>query len=755
MQKRNFNFSSEENYKTYLNGFESKTEISNKLTSAVSSSFPNIKNIDLKLSEENTKKLVGLTKTGNVSMDSLLCSACGVFLQKFMNTGDVVFRTGTPEKTFPCRVKANEDKSVIDVAIEIENKMQSQSFKNIASKFDLKTHTDITLLNNYNGRVPGSMLSDNAVVITNNIENGRLNFNFKFDDKKIDKDKVKDIIEHFNNLISEIDVKKDIKTKNLDLLSNDENLLLQKFNHTEIENKNKGKTIVEIFEKTAERFLNKTALICEGKGLTYKELNEKSNQLAYILRNKGVGPESLTAIILDRSTEMIISMMAVLKAGGAYMPIDPVYPKERSSYMMDNGNVNLILSKKDIDLKGLKGDVIIVDDESIYKGNSSNLTRVNKDTDLMYVLYTSGSTGNPKGVMIEHNNVVEYINSFSNKVKANADEVVLQETSVSFDGSVEEMYSSLINGSTMVIAKNDEVNDIKKLIDLIEKHKITRVAAFPLLLNEINNLPELPKSLQVLISGGDVLRKEHFSNLLGKENLRVYNTYGPSECTVGTTYLECNNIADKNVPIGPPLGNYKVYILDKNMNPVSPNHEGELYISSDGVGRGYLNNEKITNERFIQDPFNPGKRMFKTGDLGKWLKDGNIEFCGRMDSQLKINGYRTELKEIENKLISYPGVKDAVVLPKEDSNQKKFLIAFLLADKKVEPKDLRKYLTKDLPEFMIPSFIKSMSKMPLTVNGKIDRKELGLISTGNMDKMLKYEMLLNGSRGKEAKEPVM
>ncbi len=516
---------------------------------------------------------------------------------------------------------------------------------------------------------------------------------------------------HLVGLIQAIVKKPTLEILKLDYLSESEkeNLLVT-FNTTAVRYP-KNKNVVDLFEDQAAAIPDSIALIFEEKKLTYKELNEKSNQFAaYLKRNYKVKPNDLIGVELEKNEWAIISILAVLKSSGAYVPIDPIYPQDRKKFMYADSGCKLVIDEKE--LKKFKAE--------LEKYSVENLNVVNIESDLAYVIYTSGTTGNPKGVMIEHKSFFDYISTFERTFKINEKDRCIQQSSFSFDTHVEEIYPVLIKGGTILMGRNGG-QDIQELQRLIEKKGATIISATPLVLSELNNCDLDLSNLRLMISGGDVFNASYVNNFLNK--IDIYDSYGPSESTVCCTYFKIEDTQKSSI-IGKPINNRKIYILN-DQNQLSPiGVRGEICIGGTGLARGYLNRPELTSEKFVNNPFAKGERMYKTGDLGRWLPDGNIQFLGRKDDQVKIRGYRIELGEIENVLQGYPEVESSVVIAVTSANGQKELAAYIVSSEVLNSSDLQGYLNTKLPKYMIPSHFVQMEQLPLTSNGKIDKKKL-------------------------------
>ncbi|NOQ24125.1 MAG: amino acid adenylation domain-containing protein, partial [Bacteroidales bacterium] len=530
-------------------------------------------------------------------------------------------------------------------------------------------------------------------------------------------------ISYIREIIIQLPEKINEKLSTLDVISaKEKNLLLHEFNKTQSVYTS-NKTIHEIFEDQVERTPNNIAIIKGCECLTYEELNKKANQLACYCRSNGVSKESKIGLLTDHSLAMMIGMLGILKSGGCYVPIDSTYPEERINFIIEDAEIDILLFS---DLKlsstievGIHFDI---ENSSLYKETKTNLEHINNPSNLAYIIYTSGSTGKPKGVMVEHRNVVSYIYAFQKEFCLNSRDNVMQQASISFDTFVEEAYPILTIGGKLTILEKEEILNLDTLSRLIKSKTITVISCSPLLLNEINTFPQnLLCDVRLFISGGDELRYSYINNLIDFSN--IYNTYGPTETTVCSLYYKCQKNNIDNIPIGSPVANDTVFILNKNLKLLPIGVAGELCIGGAGLSRGYLNNEELTNEKFIEHPYKSDARLYKTGDLARWLPDGNVEFLGRIDDQVKIRGFRIELGEVESALLKHANIQGCVVLAR-DENGDKYLCAYLVSKEEFSQEEIRTYLSASLPDYMIPSYIVGLDKIPLTTNGKVNRKAL-------------------------------
>lgn len=534
---------------------------------------------------------------------------------------------------------------------------------------------------------------------------------------------IETVITHFKYLLSEVIENSEKSISEIEFIPEEEKQkLLYDFNHTKVEYP-KDKTIHELFEEQVDRFPDNVAVVFENESLTYKELDARVNQLAKFLRDKGVKPDSIAGIMIDRSMEMVISMLAVLKAGGAYLPLDPNYPAERISYILEDSFASILLTQKHLQGRvSYQGKVIYIEDDEVYKEDSQRLENINKSSDLAYIIYTSGSTGKPKGVMIEHRGIANLKTFFQQKYHVSEKDHMLQFASSSFDASVWEIFTSLLTGATLYIVSRDTIHNLVDFEDFIDKNQITITLLPPTYLASID--PKKITKLKNLFTGGSAINKGLVAKW--KEKLVYSNAYGPTESTIMATTWKCSEQEPEysQIPIGKPIANTQIYILDRKNQLLPIGSTGELCIGGDGLARGYLNKPELTAEKFVANPYRSGEKMYKTGDLAKWLPDGNIEFLGRIDHQVKIRGFRIEVGEIEAELLKYPLVKEAIVIDREDQQGEKYLVAYVVADSEITINELREHLLKELPEYMVPSYMMQIGSMPLTSNDKIDRKAL-------------------------------
>lgn len=522
--------------------------------------------------------------------------------------------------------------------------------------------------------------------------------------------------------------------KDIEIIPQEElQLIVEEFNDTYVEYP-KEKCVHELFSEQAKKTPDRIALIFEDKKFTYKQLDEMSNSLAHFLRENGVKRNDIVPIIAKRSWHVIVAMLGIMKAGGAYMPISPDFPLERIEYMLKASDSKIMLSYR-TDSDKLKIDnVKVIDIGTInYWHMTETIKKINNSEDICYVIFTSGSTGKPKGVMVSHRNVVNYCNENNknvyNKIITYNSRKIVSVTNIVFDIFVTESILPLINGITIFIANDETILSQGKLSSLILDNNIDVIQTTPTKLKSFildrNNLHYL-KTLKTIILGGEALPNRLYKEITSYTDARIFNIYGPAETTVWSTNAQ---IFNSDITIGSPIANTQIYILDKNNTPLPIGVAGELCIAGEGVGKGYLNRPELTAEKFVPNPFatdenHHGKIMYHTGDLACWRADGEIEYLGRIDTQVKIRGLRIELGEIENVMSSFKGINLTAVTDKKDENNRQYLVGYYTSERVIDEKELREYLSSKLPKYMVPNYFMKLECMPMTASGKTDRKNL-------------------------------
>jgi amino acid adenylation domain-containing protein len=497
-----------------------------------------------------------------------------------------------------------------------------------------------------------------------------------------------------------------------------------------------SRRVHELFEAQVARTPDAVAVVHAGQALSYAELNARSNQLARYLREKGVEPDQLVSICVERGLELIVGLFGILKAGGAYVPLDPTYPSERLAYMLQDAASSLLLTQERlvIDLPETSAEMVFLDQDwsTIATRDRTNLPphcARSSARDLAYLIYTSGSTGKPKGVMVEHAGVVNCLLGMQEQLNVSATDCMLAVTTVSFDTAGVEIYLPLLSGAKIILVGRDAASDAHQLMAVVEKLDVTFMQATPTTWQMLLAAGWSGRSSLTALCGGEALRTDLSRDLMGRVGA-LWNLYGPTEVSVWSCLRRITTVPERGAveSIGNAIANTRIYILDSRMRAAPIGVTGEIYIAGTGVARGYLNRPELTTERFVADPFSDGAsaRMYKTGDLGQWRADGTIEFIGRNDHQVKIRGFRIELGEIETQVARHAHVKAAVVVAREDVPGESRLVAYITQHDQhsLNVHDLRAHLTSALPEYMVPSAFVTLESFPLTPNGKLDRRAL-------------------------------
>jgi amino acid adenylation domain-containing protein len=556
----------------------------------------------------------------------------------------------------------------------------------------------------------------------------------KYNTDLFDAETIERMLGHFHTLLEAIIADPAQPLNQLPLLREPErHQLLSEWNRTATDYPHE-QCIHEMFAAQAGRTPEAVALVLEEQTLSYAELNRRANQLAHYLRGQGVGAESLVGLMMERSIEMVVAVLGILKAGAAYLPLDPAYPQERLAWMMDDAQVSVLLTQAHLAdlLAGRQVSLICLDTEwkKIARESESNPINGTTALNLAYVTYTSGSTGRPKGVCVPHRGVVRLVKR-TNYVRLDAEETLLQFAPIAFDASTFEIWGALLNGARLAIMASAKPS-LKELGTALRRYGVTTLwltaNLFQLMVDE--QLEDL-KTLRQLLAGGDVLPVPQVRRVLEEApGVTLINGYGPTE---NTTFTCCHPMTEQSavgasVSIGRPISNTQIYLLDRHLQPVPVNLPAQLYIGGDGLARGYLNRPELTAQKFIPHPFSqsPGARLYQTGDLARFLPDGTVEFLGRVDQQVKIRGFRIELGEVEAALLQHSAVREAVVVAREQPRGDKQLVAYLVPQREraLEVSEVRRSLQERLPLYMVPTAFVLLDELPLSANGKVERREL-------------------------------
>lgn len=746
--------------------------------------------IEYNISAELTLRLKSLAKNTGTTLFMVLLAAYNVLLSRYSGQEDIVVGTpiaGRPHpdfeniigmfvNTLALRNYPSHNKEFNEFLTEVrENSLiayenQDYQFEDLIDKLSLKRdlsrnplfdamfvmqNTGVSLDNissfSLTQAVNQNTIAKFDMTLTAVESKDSINLDMEYSTSLFKKETMERLLNHYVNILDKVTTEAQLKIGEINLLTEyEKNQLLFVFNDTK-SNYSKNKTIHSLFEEQVLKTPDNIAVTFDGNTFSYKQLNEKANNIARLLRENGVGRDKIVAIMVERSIEMIAGILGILKSGGTFLPVDPTYPEDRINYMLNDSKTGILITQKRYIGQFQQRDSLVLIDlenEDLYEVESSNLSQINQPEDVAYVIYTSGSTGNPKGVMIQHFSVINRLNWMQKQYPIGEKDVLLQKTNYTFDVSVWELLWGNLQGAKTHFLKPGGEKDPEEIIKAIDKHQVTTMHFVPSMMNifldyiedNIDNVSKIKSLRQVFASGEALSVKQvnHFNRLLHRtNNTKLHNLYGPTEATVDVTYFDCSKDETLHtVPIGKPIDNTELYVVDKfnNLQPVGV--PGELCISGDGVGKGYINNPTLSEEKFVMNPFNQGQIMYRTGDLVRWLSDGNIEYLGRIDRQVKIRGFRIELGEIESQLLKNEHVKEAVITSRNDDKGEKYLCAYIVCKKDINLNQFKEQLLKQLPNYMIPSVFVKLDTMPLTTNGKVNVKELPLpvwnIGEGNV-----------------------
>ncbi|MCY9398871.1 lichenysin non-ribosomal peptide synthetase LicA [Bacillus haynesii] len=722
------------------------------------------------LPKDVKEKLDVLAEQNGVTLYMVMLSAYNMLLAKYSGQEDVI--VGTPAagrrhsdlegiigmfvNTLAIRSKVDPGSTFADFLHDVKKTVidafehQDYPFERLAEKFgasrDLSRHPifdtmfilqnaweDIPLL----GDLHLSIYETNFNIAKFDLtlqakeEQGELILDLDYSTKLFKKDTAERMLKAYLNLLEDMTADPLRRIGEYSLLTEEEtNRQLVAFNPATSDYP-REKTIVQLFEEQAAERGGYPALQFEDKVWSYDELNRKANQLARRLRERGVQGGTTAAILTARSAEMVIGILAVLKAGGAYVPIDPDHPEKRVQHFFKDSGAAVLLTQKS--MKPLAaaaefgGDILFLGDEHLYIGDTSDLCLPISPEAMANLTYTSGTTGTPKGNMVSHRNILRTVKN-ANYLEVMESDIVLSISNYVFDAFMFDVFGSLLNGAKLVIAPKDTILDMSRLAHVLEKEKVTVLMITTALFNLLTDMrPDSLKGLRRVLFGGERASVDHVRKALktvGKG--RLLHMYGPSESTVFTTYHPVNEVPDdaQAIPIGKPVSNTEVLILDSFGNVQPAGVAGELCVSGDGLVRGYFNRPELTAEKFTTHPFKTGEKIYRTGDMARWLADGCLEFIGRIDHQVKIRGQRIELGEIEHHLLTHDMVQEAAVLAVDSGAGDQMISAYFTADQELSSEELRRHAAEGLPGYMIPSVFMQLQELPLTGNGKVDRRAL-------------------------------
>ncbi|MFC0215899.1 amino acid adenylation domain-containing protein [Paenibacillus chartarius] len=728
-----------------------------------------------------SRRLQELASKCQVTLNTLFQTLWGVLLQRYNHTDDIVFGSvvsGRPSElpgietmvglfinTIPVRIRSAGTETFSEltaavqrlaVASERFDYMPLYEIQNVTPlKQDLLNH--IVVFENYpiekevaesgSEDVLGFDASDvsmfeqtsydmNILVLPSEDVTVKFNFNAAVYDPAM----LETLGGHLRMLAEQAVADPGIAVSAMRLITGHEEELLARFNDTAADYP-ADQTVHGWFEEQAGRTPDAVAVVFGGQRVTYGQLNDNANRLAHALIRHGVAPDQPVGIMADRSIEYVTGVLAVLKAGGAFVPIDPDYPEDRASYMLDNSGAKLLLTQlqlvgKASTIAGKERELLLLQPELYAAESARNPNAGAASGSLLYVIYTSGTTGRPKGVMLEHKNLVNLLAFEFQKTNVSYNGKVLQYTTISFDVCYQEIFSTLLSGGTLHLIDNDTKRSVEKLTAYVTQEEIPvlflPVSFLKFVFNEQEYVDMFPSCVRHIITAGEQLVvPNRLRTYLRERGVTLHNHYGPSETHVVTTLTMSSEEDIAELPtIGRPISNTSIHIVSNGLQLQPVGIVGELYIAGDSVGRGYIGNDELTAEKFTESPFRTGERMYRTGDLARWLPDGEIEFLGRIDHQVKIRGHRIELGEIESRLLNHASVTEAAVLAYDDGKGGKYLCAYVAAAEQLTAAELREHVLAALPDYMVPSYFIQLPKLPLTPNGKTDRRALPLPEGG-------------------------
>ena len=572
-----------------------------------------------------------------------------------------------------------------------------------------------------------------AIVINEFVQDGPVVIDIDYAADVFDADfPIESMARHLTTLLANLVDEPDQPVSGVSMLSDEERAnLVQATNPTRAEFPS-DRTLHGLFEEQVARTPDRLAVVGDGAGtsLSYAQLDSRANQVANALRADGVRPDDRVAVLIERDASMLTAILGVLKAGGAYVPIDPGYPADRIRFLLEDSGAKVVLVNGNTVLSTVDTVVRRVDELT---GSAEPLEPAATADNLAYVIYTSGSTGTPKGVMVEHRSVVNRLAWMQKRYPVGGGDVLLQKTPISFDVSVWELFWWGIAGAGLAVPPAGAEKDPRELLRAITDHGVSVIHFVPSMfgpfLDLLERSPELRASagsLRLIFCSGEELtpaRVTQFNRVFGSGGPRLVNLYGPTEATVDVSYFDCPQGTVERVPIGRPIDNIRLYVVDRHGDAQPAGAPGELCVGGVGVARGYLDRPELTAEKFVEDRFHGG-RMYRTGDLARWLADGTLEYLGRIDGQVKVRGNRIELGEVGNCLAAFPDVRHAIVIDQRSEARSTYLVGYYVADTELDPAALRAHAAKTLPEFMIPAFFVRIERIPLTPNGKLDRRAL-------------------------------
>jgi amino acid adenylation domain-containing protein len=758
-------------WEDYLSGFEGQTTFAEQRKKEREAS-PEPGEVHFNLTEDQTRTFDVLAREQGVTLSTALQAVWAVLLSRYQRSNDIIFGTvvsGRPAEiagvenmvglfinVVPKRVSLSIDISFSQLISEIQRQSLESEKHQYVPLYEIQSRAanpelidHIIVFENYPLQEANKSQDEQSLGFTIGetgvFEKSNYDFNLlaspgkelllkiAYNANLYEESFILRLRDQLYGIIRQICENPGIKLGEVRAVTEyEEHLLLTDFNPEALGLSNQLR-LVEWFEKYAEEAPDQIALAFQNQVLTYAELNTQANQLARLLLTKGVESGTIVAMLAHRSLEMVIGILAILKAGGAYLPIDPEYPEQRIRYMLEDSGAPLLLTQLDltfqVDSVSYGGARLYLNDPALYRGESANLKVPGTPDDLAYVIYTSGTTGNPKGNLTTHENITRVVKN-TNYIEITCIDTLLSLSNYAFDGFTFDLFGALLNGATLVIAPNETILHMGKLMRLIEDERISVMFSTTALFNLLVDAGDSwMRGLRKVLFGGERSSVSHVRKALSSMGSgKIIHVYGPTETTVFATFYPVNEVPENavSIPIGKPLSLTGAYILGpaNQLQPIEAT--GELCISGAGLARGYLNRIDLTTAKFVPHPFIPGQKLYRSGDLARWLPDGNIEFLGRIDDQVKIRGHRIELGEIEEQILRYQGVKEAVVLAVISDSGESSLCAYVvgLEGSKLSQDELQNHLAITLPGYMVPPSYVLLDRLPLTPNGKVNRRLL-------------------------------
>ena len=776
-------------WKEILNGFDTPSTIIKNIKTNNNNKIESYSETSIVLPKELSSLLTEISKQYQVTLSTILQGAWAYLLSRYCGTEDIVFGvtvSGRPSElpdvekivglfinTIPIRVKINPDETVKEWLKKLQNEFAFSRQYEYSPLYDIHEWSDVPgstplfdsifIFENY--PIDTSIRDKKLSIKITNFETKEqtnypitlvsapsetLTIKISFDTRLLELELISQILGHLKNVIVGMAENINQELQSISILNIEEtDLLINQWNKTDISLPDVT-CIQHLFENQVKKTPDSIAIIEKGRTIPYLKLNQQANWLAKKLKGMGVGPEVLVGICSERSTEMIVAILGVLKAGGAYVPLDPSYPVDRLNFMVSDAHISILLTQSNLlsVIPSFEGTVICLDQEfsSYVPGDHPDFPCRAQSDNLAYVIYTSGTTGLPKGVMIEHHSLINLVSSQTITYELTSEDRVLQFISISFDAAGEEIFPALSTGAAIVLYPEDHDISAQKIVGVCEQNKVSvihlPVALWHLIVQEIaTEQISIPEYLRLTIVGGESPSNEllhKWKEFLGfRNNVKLgkfINSYGPTETTITSLAyiidLDKEFLDYKMIPIGRPIGNTKVYILDHEFHPLPVYVPGELFIGGSGIARGYINQPELSSQRFIPNPFINGMRLYRSGDIAKYLPDGNIEFIGRIDTQVKIRGYRVEIGEIETTLQSHLNILNAIVIPKNTQFGIQLNAFIVLKDLEImDFLEIKAFLTLTLPDYMIPANFYFLKEFPRTPAGKIDRRKLSELNT--------------------------